>query len=156
MSDPEEIIARLGLAPHPEGGHYVETYRHVAEDGGRGRVTAIYFLLREGEVSHWHRVTDAVEIWLHHAGAPLALAIADAAGRREVTLGPDLATGARPQAVVPMGAWQSAHSLGAWSLASCVVAPAFAFSGFELAPPGWSPAGPAPAGRGSPARRRPR
>jgi len=135
----EEVIARLGLVPHPEGGHYVETYRDCAGPGGRGRVTAIYFLLREGETSRWHRVTDAVELWLHHAGAPLALAIAEGSVRREVTLGSALAEGERPQAVVPMGAWQSARSLGLWSLASCVVAPAFEFSGFELAPPGWSP-----------------
>lgn len=141
MTDPAEIIARLGLTPHPEGGHYIETYRDPVKDGARGRATAIYFLLRRGEVSPWHRVTDAVEIWLHHAGAALALSIADGAVREDLTLGTDLASGERPQAVVPMGAWQSARSLGAWSLASCVVAPAFEFSGFELAPPDWRPAG---------------
>jgi predicted cupin superfamily sugar epimerase len=139
LSEADDVIARLGLAPHPEGGHYVETYRHAASDGDRGVATAIYFLLRDGEASHWHRVMDAVEIWLHHAGAPLRLMIADGAHRKDLTLGPDLAAGQRPQAVVPLGTWQSARSLGAWTLVSCVVAPAFEFSGFELAPPGWSP-----------------
>ncbi len=141
MTDPAEIVALLGLEPHPEGGHYVETYRDVAEAGARGRATAIYFLLCEGEVSHWHRVRDAVEIWLHHAGAPLALSIAHGAERKNSTLGGDLASGQRPQAVVPMGACQSARSLGHWSLVSCVVAPAFEFRGFELAPPDWRPEG---------------
>jgi hypothetical protein len=133
------IVADLGLRPHPEGGHYVETYRHVAP-GGRGVVTAIYYLLRRGEVSRWHRVTDAVEIWAYHAGAPLELALSHDGRRREAhRLGGDLGGGERPQAVVPIGCWQSARSLGAWTLVSCLVAPAFEFSGFELAPPGWEP-----------------
>ncbi|MEW5727300.1 MAG: cupin domain-containing protein [Pseudomonadota bacterium] len=133
----DEVAARLGLAPHPEGGAYAETYRHVAEDGQRGACTAIYYLLRAGERSHWHKV-DAVEVWAWHAGAPLRLRVAGAA---DTVLGPDLAAGQRPQAVVPPHAWQAAEPLGEWSLVSCVVAPAFDFAGFTLAPPGWQPEG---------------
>ena len=139
----EEIIRRLGLAPHPEGGWYRETFRDLHTDAnGRAASTVIYFLLKAGEASHWHRV-DAAEIWLHHAGAPLALSISTD-GSRIVTsmLGADLAAGEQPQAVVPAHAWQSAKSLGAWSLVSCVVAPGFQFQGFELAPPGWQPGTP--------------
>ncbi|SMH59716.1 cupin domain-containing protein [Azospirillum agricola] len=139
--DADRLIALLGLQRHPEGGFYVETYRAPAE--GRGAVTAIYFLLKAGERSHWHKV-DAVEIWLWHGGAPLELSIHDEAapGTRVHRLGMDLAAGERPQAVVPVGAWQSARSLGDWSLVSCTVAPAFEFAGFTLAPPDWDP-GPA-------------
>jgi len=135
----EDIIRLLGLAPHPEGGHFRETFRDAATvDGGRAASTAIYFLLRAGEVSRWHRV-DAVEIWHWHAGAPLRLSLADAQGRAEVRLGPDLAAGERPQAIVPARAWQQATSLGTWTLVGCTVAPGFEFAGFELAPPGFVP-----------------
>ncbi len=133
----EEIIAALGMRPHPEGGHYVVTYQDDTGEGARARSTAIYFLLRAGECSHWHRI-DAAEYWLWHAGAPLALSIADSV-QRDIMLGADLAAGERPQAVVPPHAWQAAKSTGAWTLVSCVVAPGFEFSKFELAPPGWSP-----------------
>ena len=135
------MIAALGLAPHPEGGHYRETWRDVPEGGGRGAATAILFLLAAGERSHWHRV-DAAELWLWHAGAPLALHLAadERTAPRRITLGPDLAAGEALQGVVPRHAWQSAVSLGRWTLASCVVAPAFEFAGFTLAPPGWAPA----------------
>jgi predicted cupin superfamily sugar epimerase len=133
---PDQIIEALGMQPHPEGGHYVETYRAPAADGERAVCTAIYFLLRRGERSHWHRV-DAAEIWLWHAGSPLALHVDQAT----VTLGPDLTAGERPQAVVPKDAWQAAETLGDWTLVSCVVAPGFSFAGFELAPPGWRPEG---------------
>ena len=136
--DAEEIIDHLGLAPHPEGGWYRESWRDLPADGGRGVGTAIYFLLTEVDRSHWHRV-DAAEIWHHYAGAPLELAIAEADEHVVVTLGDDLATGAEPQAVVPPRAWQSARSLGAWTLMGCTVAPAFDFSGFELAAPNWRP-----------------
>lgn len=137
---PEEIIATLGMAPHPEGGHYVETWRGPAGPGRRAVGTAIYFLLRAGERSHWHRV-DAAEVWLFHAGDPLALSIAEAEGAPadRLVLGADLAAGERPQAVVPPGAWQAAEPLGAWTLVSCVVAPGFELSTFELAPEGWAP-----------------
>jgi len=135
----DEVIALLGLAPHPEGGHFRETFRDTASvNGTRAASTAIYFLLREGEVSRWHRV-DAAEAWHWYAGAPLALGVADKAGRRTVTLGADLAAGQRPQAVVPAQAWQQARSLGAWTLVGCTVAPGFEFAAFELAPPGFEP-----------------
>lgn len=138
----DEVITLLGLSPHPEGGYYRETFRDVAADGGRGASTAIYFLLRAGERSHWHRV-DAVEMWHWHAGAPLNLHIAEGeAGehaRRTIRLGPALARGERPQGIVPIHAWQAAESLGAWTLVGCTVAPAFEFAGFELAPEGWEP-----------------
>jgi predicted cupin superfamily sugar epimerase len=137
----DEIIAALRLQPHPEGGHYVETFRDAATDAtGRSRSTAIYFLLRQGERSHWHRV-DAVEIWHWHAGAPLRLSIAETAGApvQAITLGNDLAKGERPQGIVPPQHWQAAESSGAWTLVGCTVAPGFDFSGFELAPKGWEP-----------------
>lgn len=138
--DAEEIIALLGLAPHPEGGYYRETFRdpRLLPDG-RAASTAIYFLLRSGEISRWHRV-DAVELWHWHAGAPLALEIAAPdQPRRALVLGPNLAAGERPQHVVPAGAWQSARSLGAFTLVGCTVAPGFTFEGFELAPDGFEP-----------------
>lgn len=135
----DQIIGALGLLPHPEGGRFVETYRDPAPQGGRGHSTAIYYLLRAGERSHWHRV-DATEVWHHYAGAPLALHLSDD-GRtsRTVTLGDDVLSGQRPQAVVPPGCWQAAQSLGEWTLAGCTVAPAFDFAGFEMAKLGWAP-----------------
>ena len=142
--DAQEIIDRLGLAPHPEGGWYRETWRDLPADGGRGVGTAIYFLLTEVDRSHWHRV-DAAETWHHYAGDPLALAIAEGDEHLVITLG-DLASGAEPQAVVPPRAWQAAQTLGAWTLVGCTVAPAFDFSGFELAGPGWTPDGWEPPG----------
>ncbi|MTJ82950.1 MAG: cupin domain-containing protein [Telmatospirillum sp.] len=135
----DEIIALLSLAPHPEGGHFAEVWRDRAPDGGRGASTAIYFLLRAGERSHWHRV-DATEIWHWYAGAPLVLSrSADGVASTGLVLGPDLAAGERPQAVVPAHHWQAARSLGDWTLVGCTVSPAFDFAGFEMAPPGWEP-----------------
>jgi predicted cupin superfamily sugar epimerase len=136
---PERIIELLGMQPHPEGGHYVETYRHAPDDGGRGAKTGIFFLLRAGERSHWHRV-DAVEMWHWHAGGPLELSVSeDGRTVRTHTLGMDLLAGESPQFVVPAHAWQAARPLGAWTLVGCTVAPAFEFAGFEMAPEGWSP-----------------
>lgn len=142
--DPDLAIEVLGLQPHPEGGWFGETWRDPDRDGQRGAGTAIHFLLREGESSHWHTV-DATEVWLHHAGGPLELRIAptDEGPVTTVVLGPDLAGGERPQAVVPAGAWQAARPLAGAALVSCTVAPAFRFEGFVLAPPGWEP-GPTP------------
>ena len=135
--DADEIIARYALTPHPEGGHYREIFRAFAEDGGRGAVTSIYYLLRTGEVSAWHRI-DAVEIWHYHAGAALRLELSlDGVDMTSHRLGVDDC--AWPQVTVPVGAWQSAHSEGDWTLVGCTVAPAFEFAGFELAPPGWHP-----------------
>ena len=137
-----EIIARLELKPHPEGGHFRETFRDARVDAeGRSLSTAIYFLLARGERSHWHRI-DAVEIWHYYAGSALTLQIADDRGRRSVKLGADLAIGEVPQAVVPPGAWQSAESNGDWTLVGCTVAPGFDFAKFELAPTGWTPSPP--------------
>jgi predicted cupin superfamily sugar epimerase len=139
VSDVDGIIATLDMAPHPEGGHFVETWRGPDRGDGRAVATAIYFLLRRGERSHWHRV-DADEVWLHHAGAPLRLSVAVPGSlRAEHLLGPDLAAGQRPQAVVPSSAWQAAETIGGYSLVSCVVAPGFDFAGFELAAPHWTP-----------------
>lgn len=137
--DAGAVIAALDLRPHPEGGHYREIHRDEADTGARGALTSIYFLLAAGERSHWHRV-DATEVWNFHAGAALELAVADPEGRlTRLRLGADLAAGERPQGIVPKGHWQAARSHGAWTLVGCQVAPAFDFSGFELAPPGWSP-----------------
>lgn len=143
LRDPElsaaAVRAALGLAAHPEGGHYRETWRDQPEGGGRGMGTAILFVLAEGERSRWHRV-DAAELWLWHAGAPLALGISeDGVAARELRLGPDLGAGELLQGVVPVMAWQDARSLGVWTLVSCVVAPAFRYEGFEMAPEGWVP-----------------
>jgi hypothetical protein len=134
-----DIIARLELKPHPEGGHYRETFRDSQVNAnGRACSTAIYFLLGRGERSHWHRI-DAVEIWHYYAGNALTLEIADDSGRRSVRLGPGLADGETPQAIVPAQAWQSAESTGDWTLVGCTVAPGFEFAKFELAPKGWRP-----------------
>lgn len=136
--NPDEIIAALGLEPHPEGGYFKETFRD-ANAAGRDHSTAIYYLLKNGEQSHWHRV-DAAEAWHHYAGGPLLLAIAeDGTPPIEIVLGDDIAAGQRPQAVVPKGAWQSARPLGEFALIGCTVAPGFDFAGFEMAPPGWEP-----------------
>jgi predicted cupin superfamily sugar epimerase len=128
------VIAALGLAPHPEGGHFRETWRDAPADGSRGAGTAILFLLAEGDSSHWHRV-DAAELWIWQAGAPLELRTPAAT----TILGPNLAAGHALQGIVPAHAWQAARPLGGWSLVTCTVSPAFRFEGFELAPPGWSP-----------------
>jgi uncharacterized protein len=141
MPSAAEMIRLLELEPHPEGGHYRQTFRDARMVDGRAASTAIYFLLARGERSHWHRV-DAVEVWHYYAGAPIELEIAaDAKGPVErLTLGPDIAAGERPQTIVPVHAWQAARSLGEWTLVGCTVAPGFEFKGFELAPKDWSPA----------------
>lgn len=133
-----EIVRLFDMKPHPEGGHYVETFRSDGEE--RAASTAIYYLLQADEVSAWHRV-DADEHWLWHAGGPLALTLSppDGKGAKAHTLGPDLRAGQRPHLTVPAQHWQTAESLGAWTLVSCVVAPGFDFAGFELAPENWRP-----------------
>jgi predicted cupin superfamily sugar epimerase len=137
----DRIIELLGLKPHPEGGWYRETFRDAPGDGGRAASTAIYFLLKAGERSHWHRV-DAAEVWHWHAGAPLELRVAPPHGAPSLwRLGADLSAGERPQGVVPAGWWQAARSLGDWTLVGCTVAPGFEFSAFELAPQGFEPGG---------------
>jgi len=141
MRDAESIVSALGLIPHPEGGHYVETWRAAAAAAERPSGTAIYYLLRRGESSAWHRV-DAAEAWHFYAGDPLELSIAAGSGEeapRRHVLGPDIEVGQRPQFVVPPGDWQAAASLGEWTLVGCTVSPGFRFEGFELAEPGWEP-----------------
>ena len=134
----EDIIAALGLKPHPEGGHYAETFKDPDLVNGRPASSAIYYLLKQGEISHWHRI-DAVEVWHYYAGAPLKLEIVDGSKEEIVRLGPDVHADEAPQSTVPARAWQAARSTGAWTLVGCTVAPGFQFSGFEMAPPGWEP-----------------
>jgi uncharacterized protein len=136
-----DVVRLLELEPHPEGGQFRETFRDERPiEGGRAASTAIYYLLRSGETSAWHRV-DAAEIWHFYAGAPLAITVSsDSHNASAHHLGPDLSRGQRPQFVVPAGAWQTAKSLGPWTLVGCTVAPGFDFAGFEMAPPGWRPA----------------
>jgi len=139
MTDATDIIDALGLKPHPEGGHYAETWRAEAPDGGRSPGTAILFLLSAGEISRWHRV-NATEIWHWHAGSPLRLSQSPDGRSVEVrVLGPGIEKGERPQIIVPPGAWQSAESRGAWTLVGCTVVPGFEFAGFQMAPEGWRP-----------------
>lgn len=132
----DDIIAQLDLAPHPEGGYYRQTW--AAENDGRPTGTCIYFLLKNGESSHWHTV-DAAEIWLYHSGAPLVLSLAatDAGPAVDHVLGPDLFAGEQPQIVVPIDHWQAARTTGDWTLVSCTVSPGFQFDGFTLAAPGF-------------------
>jgi uncharacterized protein len=139
----KQIKEILGLEPHPEGGAYAETFRDNKADPQickRGHSTAIYFLLEKGEVSAWHRVKDAAEVWHYYGGAPLQLSIAPGGEPASTqTLGMDITKGQRPQAVVPAGHWQMAKSLGDWTLVGCTVAPGFNFAQFEMAEPGWEP-----------------
>ena len=137
-----DIIRKLALNPHPEGGHYRETFRDTRLHDGRAASTAILFLLARGERSHWHRV-DAVEIWHYYAGSPLKLEVVDGSKEEIFRLGADIHADELPQVMVPARAWQAAESLGEWTLVGCTVAPGFEFNGFELAPKGWSPAKPA-------------
>jgi predicted cupin superfamily sugar epimerase len=145
MHEADRLIQLLDLIPHPEGGHYRQTFRDVSgsgKPGGRGETgqrtrghsTLIYFLLKAGEASHWHRI-DAAEVWHFYRGAPVELKI----GGRVVHLGPAIEDGQVPQAVVPPGIWQAARSMGEYSLVGCTVAPGFDFATFELAPPGFMP-----------------
>jgi predicted cupin superfamily sugar epimerase len=140
MPDAAALIDALGLEKHPEGGWFRETWRAEAEPGERASGTAILYLLEEGKRSHWHKV-DATELWLFHAGHPLALATAaeDQGPVTSIRLGPDVLAGEKPQWIVPAGEWQSAECHNQWSLVSCIVSPGFEFAGFTLAPAGWSP-----------------
>lgn len=137
--DAKSIIATLDLKPHPEGGYFKETFRDPA-GGDRGHSTAIYYLLEAGDLSHWHRVLDAVEVWHWYAGGPLALTLSpDGHDAEAFRLGPELTAGQRPQVIVPAGHWQTAESLGEWTLCGCTVAPGFEFATFEMAPADWRP-----------------
>ena len=132
---PDEIIVHLGLQPHPEGGHYRQTW--IGENAGRPTGTCIYFLLKDGEASHWHKV-DATEIWLYHSGAPLILSLSETeqGPATDQILGPTLPD-QQPQIIVPQNHWQAARTTGAYTLVSCTVFPGFQFDGFTLAPPGF-------------------
>jgi predicted cupin superfamily sugar epimerase len=132
MTEADRLIEQLGLKLHPEGGHFKETFR----DGnvGRSHSTAIYFLLKAGEQSRWHRV-DAAEVWHFYRGAPLELCV----GRQAHILGPEIDEAQAPQIIVPPGAWQMARSLGEYTLVGCTVAPGFEFDHFEMAPDGFEP-----------------
>ena len=141
MSEPltaDQIIKHLDLAPHPEGGYYRQTFKDEAGHDGRAHSTAILYLLKTGEVTRWHR-GDAAEVWHWYGGAPLRLEIKDGGARHDYRLGSDWLKGEHPHAIVPAHAWQSARSLGAWTLVGCTVAPGFEFSGLEMAPEGWEP-----------------
>ncbi|HEX4016536.1 MAG TPA: cupin domain-containing protein [Frankiaceae bacterium] len=129
----KSLTAELGLEPHPEGGSYAETWRDE-------HASAIYYVLRAGAESAWHRVCGRGEVWHHYAGAPLRLEISDdGQALQSLTLGTDINAGERPQIAVPAGSWQSATPLGEWTLVGCTVAPPFTFDAFELAPAGWAP-----------------
>jgi len=136
----KEIIRMLDLQPHPEGGWYKQTFQDEPGPDGRAKSTCIYFLLEAEQVSVWHRV-DAVETWHWYAGAPISISLSppDGQGVTAHVLGPDLRAGCRPQVIVPTSWWQTAVSLGAWTLVGCTVAPGFRFEGFEMAAPDWSP-----------------
>ena len=140
LSDPRALIETLGLAPHPEGGWYRETWRAVAPEGQRAAATAILFLLEAGQSSHWHKV-DATELWLFHAGSPLRLCTApgDEGPVTEVRLGAAVLADEQPQLRIEPDHWQAAEADRGWALVSCIVSPGFDFSGFTLAPPGWAP-----------------
>ena len=139
MTDAKSIIEKLNLEPHPEGGHFRETFRDAAQTDGRSASTAIFFLLQKNEISQWHRV-DSVEVWHYYAGAPLLLTLANESGvETEHVLGPDVLKNQSPQVVVPRGAWQSAVSQGDWTLVGCTVAPGFQIEGFELLDDGRHP-----------------
>jgi len=131
----DEIIKELDLSPHPEGGWYRRTFEDPRQIDGRPVGTAIYYLLKKGERSHWHRV-DASELWHYYAGDPLLLRVGP---DKHYHLGTDFKNGEQPQAIVPTGAWQSAEALGEWTLVGCTVCPGFQFEGFELAPPNFEP-----------------
>ncbi|KPU84608.1 cupin [Marinosulfonomonas sp. PRT-SC04] len=137
MTTADAMIKQLDLTPHPEGGWYRQTWIADAEDGNRPAGTCIYFLLKAGESSRWHRV-DAVEIWHYYAGAPLILSMAEteAGPARDLRLGPDLTAGEAPQLIVPPHHWQAARSTGDYTLVGCTVSPAFQFDGFEMMPQG--------------------
>ncbi|WP_119305978.1 cupin domain-containing protein [Cohaesibacter haloalkalitolerans] len=140
MDDADAIVKKLGMQPHPEGGYFIQTFRDEEGPEGRGHSTVIYYLLKTEQRSHWHRV-DAVEVWFWQAGAPLELSFSkDGTGTETLILGPDILADQQPQGIVPRHVWQSARSLGAWSLVSCMVAPGFLFEGFEMAEPDWTPA----------------
>ncbi len=135
----EQLINQLQLMPHPEGGWFRQTWIEDVAAPERPSGTCIYFLLKEGERSHWHRV-DATEIWHFYAGTPLTLSLSETADgpAEDHSLGPDLTANQQPQLIVPKGHWQAAHAPDGWALVGCTVSPGFQFEGFELAPAGFN------------------
>ena len=133
MHTADQIIRKLDLSPHPEGGHYRQTWIAQSTDGKRPAGTCIYFLLKDTEVSRWHQV-DAVEIWHFYAGAPLILSMAKtkAGPASDHRLGPNVLAGESPQLIVPTNHWQAARSTGDYTLVGCTVSPAFRFEGFRM------------------------
>lgn len=134
--NPKDLIRMLGLEPHPEGGHYTQTFKSALSlatpQGPRAATTAIYFLLEAGDFSAWHRVRSD-EVWHFYAGEGLELhLLSDAGEYRKVRMGPNVLQGEKPQAVVPAGVWQAARPVGAYALVGCTVAPGFNFADFEL------------------------
>ncbi|SCM67922.1 cupin domain-containing protein [Donghicola eburneus] len=138
MTTADQLIERLALQPHPEGGYYRQTWIADSADGTRPAGTCIYFLLKAGESSHWHRV-DAAEIWHYYAGARLILSLSesDEGPAKDHILGPDVLNGEQPQLIVPPHHWQAAKTTGDYTLVGCTVSPAFQFGGFTLAAPGF-------------------
>ncbi|EKU48603.1 cupin domain-containing protein [Staphylococcus massiliensis] len=129
----ETIIQKLELAPHPEGGYYREVIKG-AHDSGRAPYSSIYFLLRDQEVSHFHRI-DADEIWYHHEGATLLIHMIYPDGSYEsVQLGHQLEQGDVYQYVVPKGTIfaSSVKDQEGYALVGCMCQPAFEFEQFEL------------------------
>lgn len=137
MIEADRIIAELQMQPHPEGGYYREMFKDTAETAGRAHSTAIYYLLKKGEVSRAHRI-DAVEVWHFYRGSPLELTIQEEGAEASFhVLGPSVEFGERPQLIVPAHAWQAARPLGGYTLVGCTVAPGFTFETFEMAPDGF-------------------
>ena len=135
----DDVVAMLGLSPHPEGGYFREIFRDAnLLENGRSVSTSIYFLLIEEKPLHWHRV-DAPEVWHWYGGAPFLLEIFDEKNIRKMCVSGNLMEGERPQAVVPAKCWQAAHTLGEWTLVGCTMAPGFDPCTFEMAPPDWVP-----------------
>lgn len=140
MTDCQSIIDTLNLEPHPEGGWFMETWRVFPAPGKRSVVSAIYYLLDQGQTCQWHRI-DCQEIWFWHAGSALTFRISetDQDQPAQTVLGPAILKGQRPQQFIAAGQWQSARADHGWALVSCVVTPGFAFEGWELGPEGWAP-----------------
>ena len=135
-----QIIKFLQLQPHPEGGWYKQTWKSEDTLSGRASGTSIYFLLKAGEISHWHKI-DSVEIWHYYDGSPLILRIATEDNNEIATkiLGPNLAKSQSPQILVNKNLWQSAETTGDYTLVGCTVSPGFEFSKFTLAPKNFNP-----------------
>jgi predicted cupin superfamily sugar epimerase len=136
--EPKEIIEKLQLLPHPEGGFYKETYRSAADisiDGNvRQMCTSIYFMLEDDNKSHFHRIKSD-ELWFFHLGEPLEIVTLNNGAVETILLGSAIEKGELLQAVIPAGIWFGSRikSQKGFVLVSCTVAPGFDFADFELA-----------------------